>query len=77
MTTLAELHTRSVVAFERQRFCTIAEAAKYLGRHTQYVYRLVAEQKLKSVYDGGRRMVVVKDLIRYGDSLSIDREDDL
>lgn len=72
MSKIADLHAASIAAIESKRFCTVADAATYLGRHRQAVYQLVREQKIASVYQGGRRMVVVKDLIRFGDGLPID-----
>lgn len=57
---------------ERQRFCSIGEAAIYLGRSYQHVHALVKQQRIESVYDNGRRMVVVKSLKAYGDGLTID-----
>jgi excisionase family DNA binding protein len=59
---------------ERQRFCSIAEAATYLGRSYAAVYELLREQRIESVYQGPqRRMVVVKSLKKYADALPIDK----
>jgi hypothetical protein len=59
---------------ERQRFCSIADAAVYLGRSYAAVHSLIKEQRIESVYDGPRRrMVVVKSLKAYADQLPIDR----
>lgn len=73
---MAAASTRRLSAdeLERQRFCSIAEAATYLGRSYAHVHGLVKEQRIESVYDGPvRRLVVVKSLKKYGDSLPIDR----
>ncbi|WP_116949207.1 hypothetical protein [Jiangella endophytica] len=60
---------------ERQRFCAIKDAAVYLGRTYAFAHQLVKEQKIASVYQGYRRMVVVKSLKAYADRLPIDHPD--
>lgn len=73
--TISEVHARQLAAIEGMRLCDVKTAARYLGRTPQHVYDLLRKQELHSGWDGGRRMVVVKDLIRYADRVenAIDR----
>jgi excisionase family DNA binding protein len=54
-------------------FVSVREAAQMLSLDTWTVYKLLNEQRIKSQYEGRRRLVNVQSLHDYADSLPTTR----
>lgn len=71
---VAAAHARSLAAFEGRRFCSRAEAARYLDISESKLDELLYAQEIRSQYLGRLRKVVIASLLEYVDKrMSVDR----
>lgn len=73
--TLTEMHVKALREFEGKRYCSIAEAMRYLDIRSRTTFDvLLNSQRIRSVYlSSSTRKVVVESLLAYAESRPIDR----